>query len=85
MANKSVFASIKGRLLPVTDTTNAAHAPAYRYSDAHALAQVAMTGAFGATYYQDPMQELSRVLELANRVDPSFWRKRPSVPASRGI
>ena len=72
MANKSVFASIKGRLLPAADTTNAAHAPAYRYSDAHALAQVAMTGTFGATFYQDPMQELSRVLELANKVDPSF-------------
>ena len=72
MANKSVFASFEGRLLPAADTTNAAHAPAYRYSDAHALAQVAMTGTFGATFYQDPMQELSRVLELANKVDPSF-------------
>ncbi|MEH6739693.1 MAG: RNA-binding protein [Sulfitobacter sp.] len=72
MANKSVFASIKGRLLPATNTQNAAGAPAYRYSDAHALAQVAMSGTFGATYYQDPMQELSRTLELANQVDPSF-------------
>ena len=72
MANKSVFASIKGRLLPATNTQNAAGAPAYRYSDAHALAQVAMTGTFGATYYHDPMQELSRTLELANKVDPSF-------------
>ena len=72
MANKSVFASIKGRLLPATNIPNAAGAPAYRYTDAHALAQVAMTGTFGATYYQDPMQELSRTLELANKVDPSF-------------
>lgn len=72
MANKSVFASIKGRLLPATNTQNAAGAPAYRYSDAHALAQVAMTGTFGATYYQDPLAELSRTLELANKVDPSF-------------
>lgn len=72
MANKSVFASIKGRLLPATSTQNAAGAPAYRYSDAHALAQVAMTGTFGTTYYQDPMQELTRTLELANKVDPSF-------------
>ena len=72
MANKSVFASIKGRLLPAADATNVANAPAYRYSDAHALAQVAMTGTFGATYYQDPLQELTRTLELANKVDPSF-------------
>lgn len=75
MANKSVFASIKGRLLPATDTTNAANAPAYRYTDAHALAQVAMTGTFGQTFYQDPMQELSRTLELAQNVDPSFLAK----------
>ncbi|NSX53749.1 vWA domain-containing protein [Parasulfitobacter algicola] len=72
MANKSVFASIKGRLLPATNTRNVAGAPAYRYSDAHALAQVAMTGTFGATYYQNPLDELSRTLELANKVDPSF-------------
>ncbi|MGB0902809.1 vWA domain-containing protein [Halocynthiibacter sp.] len=72
MANKSVFASIRGRLLPFADTTNKEKAPAYRYSDAHALAQVAMTGTFGATYYQDPLQELSRTLDLAQKVDPSF-------------
>ncbi len=75
MANKSVFASIKGRLLPATDTLNAAGAPAYLLTDAHALAQVAMTGTFGETFYQDPVQELTRTLAIANRVDPSFLAK----------
>jgi 60 kDa SS-A/Ro ribonucleoprotein len=75
MANKSVFASMKGRLLPAATAKNAAGAPAYAYSDAHALTQVAMTGTFGQTYYQDPMQELVRTLELAQKVDPSFLAK----------
>ncbi|GFE64529.1 TROVE domain-containing protein [Litoreibacter roseus] len=75
MANKSVFASMKGRLLPAATAKNAAGAPAYAYSDAHALAQVAMTGTFGQTYYQDPMRELARTLELAGKVDPSFLAK----------
>jgi len=38
MANKSVFASVKGRLLPKANATNKAGAPSYGYSDAHALA-----------------------------------------------
>ena len=46
MANKSVFASMKGRLLPKATARNAHAAPAYAYSDAHALAQVAVTGTF---------------------------------------
>ena len=70
MANKSVFASMKGRLLPAASAKNLAGAPAYAYDDAHALAQVAMTGTFGQTFYQDPMQELSRTLELAGKPDP---------------
>ena len=75
MANKSVFASMKGRFLSKADTTNLAQAPAYAYSDAHTLAQLAMTGTFGATFYQDPLQELAKVLEAANKVDPSFLAK----------
>lgn len=35
MANKSVFVSIKGRLLPQATAVNAHAAPAYAYSDAH--------------------------------------------------
>ena len=84
MANKSVFASMKGRLLPAARATNLAGAPAYAYSDAHALAQLAMTGTFGQTYYQDPMQELQRVIELANKVDPSFLAKAAIYTRQKG-
>ncbi len=72
MANKSVFAEIAGRLLPKATATNAAAAPAYAYSDAHALAQMAMTGTFGGLFYTDPQDELDRVVALAETVDPVF-------------
>lgn len=72
MANKSVFASIKGRLLPKTNATNAHAAPAYAYSDAHALAQLAVTGTFGGMFYQSPVEELEYVLDVAEAVDPIY-------------
>ncbi|MDX8354933.1 RNA-binding protein [Cognatiyoonia sp. IB215182] len=84
MANKSVFASMKGRLLPAASATNLAGAPAYTYSDAHALAQLAMTGTFGQTFYQDPMQELQRAVALANKVDPSFLAKAAVYTRKQG-
>ncbi|WP_171097591.1 RNA-binding protein [Ruegeria sp. HKCCD7255] len=72
MANKSVFASIKGRLLPKATAKNAHGAPAYAYSDAHALAQVAVTGTFGGMFYQTPQDELEYVLDVAEAVEPRF-------------
>ncbi|WP_300073854.1 RNA-binding protein [uncultured Ruegeria sp.] len=72
MANKSVFASIKGRLLPKATARNAHGAPAYAYSDAHALAQVAVTGTFGGMFYQSPQEELEYVLHVAEAVEPKF-------------
>ncbi len=72
MVNKSVFASIKGRLLLKATAKNAHGAPAYVYSDAHALAQVAVTGTFGGMFYQSPQEELEYVLDVAEAVDPRF-------------
>ncbi|GAA6159922.1 TROVE domain-containing protein [Ruegeria sp. HU-ET01832] len=72
MANKSVFASLKGRLLPKATAVNAHGAPAYAYSDAHALAQVAVTGTFGGMFYQSPQEELEYVLDVAVTVEPKY-------------
>lgn len=75
MANKSVFASKAGRLLPVATARNAEEAPAHAYPDDHALAQLAVTGSFGTLFYSRPEAELARVLELAERVEPRFLAK----------
>lgn len=72
MANKSVFASLKGRLLPKADARNAEGAPAYAYGAQHKLAQLAVTGTFGQTFYQDAQAELETVVELAETVDAHF-------------
>ena len=75
MANKSLFASLKGAMLPKATITNAAGAPAYALSDEHALAQLAMTGTFGGGFYQDAATELTKLVELAEKVDPVFLAK----------
>lgn len=72
MANKSVFASYVGKLLRRTDTVNQAGAPAYALDARQALAQLASTGTFNATFYADASEQLETVLELAWQVDPEF-------------
>ena len=59
-------------MLPKATAKNAHGAPAYAYSDAHALAQVAVTGTFGGMFYQSPQEELEYVLDVAEAVEPKF-------------
>ena len=84
MANKSVFASVKGRLLPAAKATNKTAAPAYAYSDAHALAQVAVTGTFGGMYYQNAQEELEYVLDVAEAVDVETLAKTAIYARQKG-
>ncbi|WP_136439960.1 vWA domain-containing protein [Pacificoceanicola onchidii] len=83
MANKSVFASVKGRFAPAT-ARNATGAPAYRYTDAHALAQVAMTGTFGGMFYTDPADELEYVVDLAETVPVEFLAQTAIYARQKG-
>jgi 60 kDa SS-A/Ro ribonucleoprotein len=84
MANKSVFASIKGRMEPKADATNAHGAPAYAYCDAHALAQVAVTGSFGGMYYQDAQEELDYVVHVAEEVSPQTLARTAIYARQKG-
>ncbi|MGD9917401.1 MAG: RNA-binding protein [Paenirhodobacter sp.] len=84
MANKSVFAALRGRLLPKTTALNAEAAPAYAYDEAVALAQLAMTGTFGAMAYGDPLDELARTLACAEAVDPRFLAQTAVFARQRG-
>src|SRR5215475_13832638 len=72
MANKTLFASLRGALIPRTDAVNSENAPAYALAPKHALAQYAATGCFGRTFYATADEQLSRVLELCDAVDPVF-------------
>ena len=72
MANKSLFRSTIGKLLPKTDTINRAGAPAYDYGWDHALAQLAMTGTFNDGFYGSGATQIGDLLLAAEEVDPVF-------------
>jgi 60 kDa SS-A/Ro ribonucleoprotein len=72
MANKTLFQTIFGGLIPATDTFNAEPAPAYALSPKQALAQYAATGCFNRTFYATAEEQLQRVLELCDVVGPEF-------------
>ena len=72
MANKNLFHSLKGWLVPATDARNEERAPAYRFTHEHTLAQYAATGCLNSTFYASAEDQLSKVLELSNRVDAEF-------------
>lgn len=72
MANQSLFQSIRGKLLPSTDTCNEALAPAYAFEPKHALAQYAVTGCMNQTFYASAGQQLAKVVALCEQVEPEF-------------
>ncbi|MFV0297470.1 MAG: RNA-binding protein [Hyphomicrobiaceae bacterium] len=84
MANKSLFASYVGRILPRAEMMNRAGAPAYALEARHQLAQLAMTGSLSRTYYADARAQLSELMELAERVPVEFLAKAAVYVRKRG-
>ena len=72
MANKTLFQTIAGGLLPKTNAQNEAGGQAYRLSPQQALAQYASTGCFNNTFYANADEQLDRVLVLCNDVPAEF-------------
>jgi hypothetical protein len=72
MANKRLFESIVGKLIPKTDARNEAMAPAYAFSPKHALAQYAATGCLNSTFYASAEEQLAQVIEFCRRIDAEF-------------
>lgn len=75
MANKSLFASVFGTLIPKADAVNEAGGVAYAMSPKEALAQYAATGCLNSTYYADASTQLQTLIELASQVEPEFVAK----------
>ena len=75
MANKTLFKTIAGKLLPKADTMNEAGGQAYRFSPEQALAQYATTGCMNGTFYASAEMQLDAVLKLADKVAPEFIAK----------
>lgn len=72
MANKNLFSTLIGKLVPRTDAVNEEGAPAYAFTPEHALAQLACTGCLGTTFYATDETQLDAALGLATEVDPVF-------------
>src|ERR1043166_9192138 len=72
MPNQTLFASLRDAVIPQTDSLNSENAPAYALGPKQALAQYAATGCFGRTFYATADEQLTRVLELCDAVDPEF-------------
>src|SRR6185369_3293216 len=84
MANKKLFKSFIGKLMPVTDALNEEQAPAYKLSPQHQLAQYAATGCLSHTFYASADDQLAKVIELCEKVDAKFIAKTAVFCRQRG-
>src|SRR5215204_925529 len=85
MANKTLFKSLIGKLIPATNAINEECAPAYTLSAKHQLAQYAATGCLNATFYATADEQLAKVLELCADLDAEFIAKTAVFCRERGF
>ena len=84
MANKTLFKSLVGKLMPATDALNEHLAPAYKLTPKQQLAQYAVTGCLNSTFYVSADEQLAKVLELCEQVDAKFIAKTAIYARKRG-
>ncbi|HEU4714987.1 MAG TPA: hypothetical protein VFS76_25795 [Pyrinomonadaceae bacterium] len=84
MANKKLFKSLIGKLVPATDAVNEEFAPAYALSPKHQLAQFAATGCLNTTFYASAGEQLATVLKLCAELDAEFIAKTAVFCRERG-
>ncbi|MCA0401975.1 MAG: RNA-binding protein [Proteobacteria bacterium] len=85
MANKSVFASIVGKLLPRPDVKNHEGAPAYGLTPRHKLAQLAATGTLNQTFYAEAREQLDEITRLLPEIEPEFMAKTAIYAREKGF
>jgi 60 kDa SS-A/Ro ribonucleoprotein len=85
MANKNLFKSLIGKLIPATDVINEERAPAYVLSPKHQLAQYAATGCLNTTFYATADEQLAKVLELCADLEAEFIAKTAVFCRERGF
>lgn len=72
MANWDLFASFRGKLSSAANTLNEAGGRAYKRTPKQALAQLVSTGCFNDTFYANGGEQMEKVLELCQEVEPEF-------------
>lgn len=78
MANKTLFKSLIGKLMPATDALNEERAPAYALAPKHQLAQYAATGCLNrkpppVRTPQSPLVPAHSEIVSAQRQNDRFW------------
>jgi 60 kDa SS-A/Ro ribonucleoprotein len=86
MANKTLFKSIIGKLLPKADAVNEAGGVAYKLSPKAALAQYAATGCLNTTFYASAEDQLQSILNLCAHpeVEPEFVARTALYARTQG-
>lgn len=84
MANKKLFKSLIGKMIPATDARNEENAPAYALPPTHRLAQYVATGCLNTTFYVSAKNQLKQVLELCMNLDAKFIAKTAVFCRERG-
>lgn len=75
MANKNLFTSKPGKIVPETNTINDAGGKAYLFPPKHQLAQFVFTGCLTDTYYAKSEDQLTKIIDLCNTLSPEFIAK----------
>lgn len=84
MANKTLFKSLIGKLVPATNAINEERAPAYALSPKHQLAQYVATGCLNRTFYATADEQLATVIALCADLDAEFIAKTAVFCRERG-
>ncbi len=85
MANTRVFGSVRGQRTLPTNTKNLAGGRAYQLSPEQALAQLAVTGCFGDTFYASAESQLAETLEIASKCSEEYVAKTALYARERGF
>src|SRR5215813_7708905 len=85
MANKNLFKTVAGKLLPRTDALNEHLAPAYALSPKARLAQYAVTGCLNGAFYADAEEQLDKALDLCKSLDAEFIARTAVYARERGF
>ncbi len=72
MANNNLFSRFFGNKLPPAEVLNEAFGRAYERTPEEKLLQYALTGCLNSTYYATDEEQLKAVLELVDKMSPSF-------------
>ena len=84
MVNTQLFQTRKGALSAAANTVNHEGAAAYAYGPRHQLAQIAVTGCLGQTFYTSPEDQLDQIANLVLTVDSRFTAQTAIYARQRG-